>query len=176
MTDGQISRGRWIVLNTFLVVFPSPLPQNPLHSSSLPMPWGGHTGSMQTSASYPCGHSTTLGRWRASFESALLMSITCWLTLGEELIIYVWPRAFSCRAANELDAIQLPCSPQWKKVGRSSKQQFSSCFLLKRVRLAGRKLVEAVWHRIFTLDLFLSSVALPLPIPPWSLEWGHCLH
>lgn len=35
----------------------------------------------------------------------------------------------------------------------------------KGVRFAGRKLVEAVWHRIFTLDLFL-SFSIHFPCPP----------
>ena len=147
----------------------SPLSPNPWLCSSLPVLWGGHVGSVDTcQPAWWVQRSSREGQ--GSSESPFLMSIACWLTGGEELIIHVWPRAFSldCKGT---EALRLPpCSPLWKKKWKGH-QSNTVVHPSHWKEISWKEAYETVWQRIFTLDLFLSSfIHYPLPSPPWSLE------
>ena len=138
----------------------SPLSLNPWLCSSLPVLWGGHVGSVDT-----CQPASWVQRCsregQGHSESPFLMSIACWPTGGEVLVIHVWPRAFSldCKGT---ETLRLPqCSPLWKKKWKDHQSNTLVHPSLWRVRLAGRKLFGREFsHLVYS---FLPPSITPCP-------------
>lgn len=135
-------------MNTSLDFSPSPLSQNPLLSNSSPVPRGGCMGSAQVAAASLVPAVLLRGADGHS-ESALLMSITCCLTPGEEPIIHPWPTAFSCRIANEQ---RCHAAPMFASVGKKWKDHQSNN-LVRASRWKGRiswmEALEGCWTSHF---------------------------
>ena len=152
----------WILLEVF---FPFPFSPNPWLCSSLPVLWGGHVGSGWHLPASLVGAAQLQGG-TGQF----------WVTFpNEHRLLTDWRGGahYSCLAQGLLSWLQRNRGPTAstmftsveKEVERLSKQHFSSPFSLKRVRLAGRKLMR-LFGREFShlIYSFLPSSITPCPV------------